>query len=787
MDPLTALSVAASVLQFVDFGAKLVGAGLEIYKSKEGATEQNLELEYLTKHTDAVVDKLNIARISSGRLGPSDASLQGLAERCRVLSTELVDLLATLKGAQSQRTWVAIRQALKVKWNEGRIEALRKRLDVIKSEISLQLLVMLSTSQSSFGTLIAEVNERCRTLQLQRDASLAGLQQRLAVFDAQLAQFDELCKTFGKSDNHGTPAQLGPGAECAALTRMLAQMAESKDKKDIIDARQMLLEILTKAGLGSTEVALVLRQPSGDYAAMLSAAAPACWALVAPLAEDLGSAVEEADELARQLPILDSLAFLDMPQREVEITEAFSNTYSWIFLPHLSAFASWLAAGSGTFWISGNPGSGKSTLMKFIANQDGNLRKMLESWADGKTLILSKHFFWGTGTALQKSYRGLLQGLLYQIFREKLDLVQHACPERWEDALWKSQVGSRWDSQRLSRSCDEVELKETLDRAILKNASSTAFCFFIDGLDEFAENHFSLITDLIRHYTARPNVKFCVSSRPYPVFSRAFATCPSFALQKMNGHDIDVFVRGKLEEDPRFQELAHRDAQAVELATEIRRRAVGVFLWVHLVVTELMSGLNNEDDFLTLRRRLDLLPKTLKEFFEHIVDSVEPVYQVCTARSLMLAHRAREPLPILTYAFLYDHFNDESSLSRVAIQPLSRQDIQAKRKDVSTKVSSWCRGLMQVVTYDTSITWAPLSRYRVDFLHRSVRDFLETSEMQSFLQKRVGSSFYPEEVLAHLFLTQAKVVDVQKGLQDEMQATGLEHHSLTRYITTSRR
>lgn len=156
MDPLTALSVAASVLQFVDFGAKLVGAGLEIYKSKEGATEQNLELEYLTKHTDAVVDKLNIARISSGRLGPSDASLQGLAERCRVLSTELVDLLATLKGAQSQRTWVAIRQALKVKWNEGRIEALRKRLDVIKSEISLQLLVMLRYA-TLFNVLLMKI------------------------------------------------------------------------------------------------------------------------------------------------------------------------------------------------------------------------------------------------------------------------------------------------------------------------------------------------------------------------------------------------------------------------------------------------------------------------------------------------------------------------------------------------------------------------------------------------------------------------------------------------------
>jgi hypothetical protein len=141
-----------------------------------------------------------------------------------------------------------------------------------------------------------------------------------------------------------------------------------------------------------------------------------------------------------------------------------------------------------------------------------------------------------------------------------------------------------------------------------------------------------------------------------------------------------------LEQDRRFRDPAVRDSQTESLAFEIRRRAAGVFLWVHLVVWELLRGLSEEDEIDMLQTRLDMLPKSLEEFFAHIVKSMEQVCRKYTARSLMLAHRAREPLPVMAYAFLY----------------------------------------------------------------------LETSDMQLFLQHHSGPEFEPEMMIAQLFVAQAK-------------------------------
>lgn len=52
MDPLSALSVAAPVLQFVDFGAKVVGAGYGIATSAHGANQENIHTEFLVSHAE---------------------------------------------------------------------------------------------------------------------------------------------------------------------------------------------------------------------------------------------------------------------------------------------------------------------------------------------------------------------------------------------------------------------------------------------------------------------------------------------------------------------------------------------------------------------------------------------------------------------------------------------------------------------------------------------------------------------------------------------------------------
>lgn len=58
MEPLSALAVACAVIQFVDFGSKLIGTGLEVYKSPNGAPEEAIEIETLATHAEQLSKRL---------------------------------------------------------------------------------------------------------------------------------------------------------------------------------------------------------------------------------------------------------------------------------------------------------------------------------------------------------------------------------------------------------------------------------------------------------------------------------------------------------------------------------------------------------------------------------------------------------------------------------------------------------------------------------------------------------------------------------------------------------
>lgn len=58
MDPLTALSLAGTIVQFVDFGSKLLVECHQLYKSKSGSLTVNDELSLATEDLRMVVDKL---------------------------------------------------------------------------------------------------------------------------------------------------------------------------------------------------------------------------------------------------------------------------------------------------------------------------------------------------------------------------------------------------------------------------------------------------------------------------------------------------------------------------------------------------------------------------------------------------------------------------------------------------------------------------------------------------------------------------------------------------------
>ncbi|EXJ54038.1 hypothetical protein A1O7_09375 [Cladophialophora yegresii CBS 114405] len=158
------------------------------------------------------------------------------------------------------------------------------------------------------------------------------------------------------------------------------------------------------------------------------------------------SYLQDQQRDALRVRLLDALAFPEMNERRNMIEQRvsdFGSTYGWVFghsddapdedhffdsNSHVNAFVQWLRSGQGLFWVSGEPGSGKSSLMDYIYQnlhtQSPGLT-MLTEWARPQPVrVLSFWFFRPATGALLKSLQGLWRSLCFQILNQNEKLVE---------------------------------------------------------------------------------------------------------------------------------------------------------------------------------------------------------------------------------------------------------------------------------------------------------------------------------------------------------------------------
>ena len=316
---------------------------------------------------------------------------------------------------------------------------------------------------------------------------------------------------------------------------------------------------------------------------------------------------------------VDSLWFDEIHSREENIVDAHRETFEWIFgvsdhaVSPWDNFTRWLKSGQGTYWINGKAGSGKSTLMSFLC-QDDRTMESLRSWSENqnKTGFMPKFFFWSARNKIEKSIEGLLRSLIWQILQFLPDLeitssASHSC-----DTL------AAWTERRLQKS-----LQSLLQQA----SNSHLFCFFIDGLDEYEGDQVDLIhfiQDLVRSNA----VKLCLSSRPYRMFDQAFGLSARLRLQDLTHSDIQKFVVDRFQGMPQVQSIAVQYSDWHGYITkDIVARANGVFLWVTLAVKDQIRGLKNGDSLEQLRERLDSLPDEVEGIYARMLGQIEKVYR----------------------------------------------------------------------------------------------------------------------------------------------------------------
>ena len=315
--------------------------------------------------------------------------------------------------------------------------------------------------------------------------------------------------------------------------------------------------------------------------------------------------------------LVKSLYFEGIDFRYSKLTRAHPETYAWAYE---GKFAQFLQSDEPLFWVSGKPGSGKSTFMKFLVGNP-RTRAYLTKWAGQRTMIASNYFFWINGSAVQRSQEGLLRSVVLDI------LLQ--CPELRSIALKfaKELDHSRWQFSSVSMLTvwDLSRLFKLLMLITSELQSTYCLCLFIDGLDEYDGEAQSLI-ELLTSLREFRNVKLCVASRPLNEFESAFGLDQrhKIYMQHLTSADISTFVKDKLEQSPDFKRLKVEGTGVNHLISEITDKAQGVFLWVRLVVQSLLRGLQNADRIMDLRRRLAEYPRDLDNFFRYILDSLTP-------------------------------------------------------------------------------------------------------------------------------------------------------------------
>ncbi len=390
--------------------------------------------------------------------------------------------------------------------------------------------------------------------------------------------------------------------------------------------------------------------------------------------------------------------------------------------------------GDQAYWLSGKPGSGKSTLMKYIVNK---FQKHLpKEQALDSELIAISFFFWSEGgCALQKNLIGLLRSMLYQIADQRPDLIS-VMIEGQSDFKKTSYTGYHhialhaWTEQRLLSV-----FKELLSRL----PSSVDMYLFIDGLDEFLGDEDDLIS-LVHLISQTPRVKVCVSSRPDQIFRHGFAQSPQIRLQDLNYQDTMKVAEDTLHPILFKPFLRRREQYKIEgLIRKTVNKSQGVFLWLALMLKSLKRGADNSDTIPELEQRLERTPDTIDGLYKHLLESMDECYfsEASKFFELLLKHEecdsSSSQLTLLDFVFAEGKIGRDPATN--SDDYFMSQEFMYHCLSVENRILTRCAGLVEIkecpsdsanTARKTEQDWSCILRHILEHPRgRSIRDKMQ--------------------------------------------------------------
>ena len=482
---------------------------------------------------------------------------------------------------------------------------------------------------------------------------------------------------------------------------------------------------------------------------------------------------------------LDSLNFANARRRIENVEEAFAETCEWIFDPKLG-FRNWLKGEDirTKYWIQGKPGSGKSTLMKF-AKDHPLTRNLLDQYHHGHWVVAA-YFFHDRGTEVQKSISGFLREILYQILRQRTQLIPLIYPLFCSNQRSSSTRSVRLEEGKedISNQNDEISYNwnpSVLQDALFSIANNSVvdvnICIFVDALDEHDGNHRELLSTLDRLTRLTNNhffrLRLCLAGRQENIFKDAFRDCPGFSIHELTTGDIRRYTEERIQNVMSGNLTKEGELALSSLIEDVIDKAEGVFLWVRLVNDELIEGLCEGDSVEELKDLLSGIPNELEELY---------------TRTLRRPNRTQPRAPAKSKYERYVMFQ----IVKCCREPFSMYQLLGATLFLMTGKGtypelqrlSWDQMERRLYSRSAGLLDAPsrcMDDAYVQFIHQTVKEYMTTGEGSTIILQDIGDE--PQEsgdmfILRYLVYLLTTFHDDNRDMDAEEFATRrFAHHA----------
>ncbi|KAH8744950.1 nb-arc and ankyrin domain-containing protein [Hyaloscypha finlandica] len=458
-----------------------------------------------------------------------------------------------------------------------------------------------------------------------------------------------------------------------------------------------------------------------------------------------------------QADCLKYLYFKDMEARQHEIVLATETTCEWL-LQH-SEFRQWTLQNRGLLWIKGNPGTGKSTIMKYVLQEMSHSEPAVQS----KLVILS-FFFHGRGSTIQHTPVGFYRSILHQILDHIPSALSDLVTDFRKNCEVKGKPGEKWDWH-------EVELRAFLRSSIPKILEHYSIRIFVDALDESGETAaVELVKEfqnLIQRYPNTPGSVFsiCFSCRRYPIINVKGGL--EICIDQENSEDIRTYIQSQLQDEKH------------QIVETIIQRASNSFQWARLVVDRVEHMRRNGKKEKMINEEILRIPPDLNNFYREILESIskEDLPEVLNLIQWILF--ALEPLSLDEFRFATAI---DPHLPYTSLRQCEDEGILAENNnEMEKRVKSLSRGLVEIQLHDD----IPM----VQFIHQSVNDFLFDDGLQTLFGER-WESLDLAIGLAHNNLSRSciRYIDMEEIAQQkniDWKEAAKSELPFLRYATTS--